>query len=229
MISSWLNRIANLSLLYNLIPSSATFKTLRIRSVWWSMKKCRSNVRHATSFRAADTTSDRHSSLQQWLNHYRRRRERRYHWWRGLKYVHSSRATRRPEIPTEAFLSDHMDIKSATLYHWFVSLISRASSWISAESHISLMIIVRILSVSKRVKRESVSVWRASVSVVEYFSPRKKKSIPRLRAHEVNKDNDNTEICKYDHSCNRDYPTLDTHFWTISVTSSYYFSQSKYC
>ena len=80
----------------------------------------------------------------------------------------------RPENPTEAVLSDYMDIKSAALFHLSVLRISRGSTdfWITAESEINLMISVRILSVSKRVKRESVSARRASVSVIEDFIPR---------------------------------------------------------
>ena len=122
----------------------------------------------------------------------------------------------RPENQTEAVLSDNMDIKSAAPCHWSVPLISRGSTdiWISAESESqshdnrsdTVSIKTRKARTSARKTRVSVCAWR--------LHPTTNLSIPRLRTYEVNKDNDNTEICKYEHRCNRDYPILDTHFWT---------------
>ena len=118
----------------------------------------------------------------------------------------------RPANPTEDVLPDYMDIKSAASYHWSVSLISRGSSWISAESYLSLLIIVRILSVSKKRKaRVSARMTRASVCDTRLHSTTN-LSIPRIRTYDVNKGNDNTEVCRYEHRCNRAYPTLYTHF-----------------
>ena len=117
------------------------------------------------------------------------------------------RATRRPANPTEAITWMSSPLHCITDLFTDFTRIKLDLRRILYQSHI-----IRILSVSKRAKRESVTARRESASAMESFSPRKKLSIPRLRTYEVNKDNDNTEICKYEHRCKRDYPTLDTHF-----------------
>ena len=186
-----LNRIAVLPSFKNLIPSSATFKTLVDSISVMTMKKCRSFVRHATSFWAADATSDRHRKLQRWLT-------------KVFPFFYYKASSWKSDGTCPLRLYGYQ-VRCTV---WLICITDFTRIKLDLRRILSQSLDNRSDTVSIEMRKARTSARKTRVSVCDRrLHSTKNLSIPRLRTYEVNKDNDNTEICKYEHSCNRDNPT----------------------